>query len=68
MFKFASVLGVVSFALAALASMRFGAVEMALRAVAGLVAGLCVGCMTYPAWRGVIGNIGGERRNRNEAS
>ena len=69
MFRFASVLGVVSFAVAALSSARFGAVEMALRALAAMAAGVCAGCVLYPALRGAMGRWGdggGERRSQSE--
>ena len=62
MLRFASVLGVVSFATAALCSARFGAVEMALRSVAAMIAGLCAGCVLYPALRGAMG--GGEEKSK----
>ncbi len=64
MLRFASILGVVSFAVAALFSARFGAVEMGLRSVAALAAGLCGGCVLYPALRGVFGQTGGEEEGK----
>lgn len=64
MLRFASVLGVVSFAVAAIVSARFGAVEMAVRSLAALAAGLCGGCVVYPALRGAIGHAGGEEEEK----
>ncbi len=64
MLRFASVLGVAAFAVAALFAARFGAVEASLRGLGGLAAGLCAGCILYPALRGVVGQAGGEEKSR----
>ena len=64
MVRFASVLGVAAFAVAALFAARFGPVEAALRGLGGLAAGLCAGCILYPALCGVIVRAGGEEKSR----